>query len=179
VIELVLPYPISANRYWRPVRIGAHITIVPTKEAKAYRTECARIAAALVKQPLRGRIWLNAYLYPHRPLDWQTRARKLGETWDDGVQCIDLGNAEKVMSDALQGIVFADDCMYRRIVLERMEPDAGPARLLVRIDQVPLVAPQLDLLGELPAPPQPPQRDAEFDPFGVIPKRTRKAEHAR
>ncbi len=30
MIVLKLPYPISSNKYWRPVRIGNHITIVPT-----------------------------------------------------------------------------------------------------------------------------------------------------
>jgi crossover junction endodeoxyribonuclease RusA len=119
-----------------------------TPEAKTYRDAVAAIAkqSGLVA-PLSGRIRLTAELFPHRPLDWERRMRKLGETWDDSVQCIDLGNAEKVMSDALQGIVFADDCMYRRIVLDRMEPDALGARLVVRIEQVAVQVVQGDLLG--------------------------------
>ena len=39
MIVLTLPYPISANRYWRPVNLGKHISIVPTKEAKQYREQ--------------------------------------------------------------------------------------------------------------------------------------------
>lgn len=144
MITLTLPYPISANRYW------AHRVVTPkggrpmaltyvTPEAKVFKAEVARIArGAGLSSPLTGRLRVNLELYPHRPLDWERRVRKLGELWDDTVQCIDLGNAEKVMSDALQGTVFADDCMYRRLVLDRMVPDARGARLVVRVEQVPL-----------------------------------------
>jgi crossover junction endodeoxyribonuclease RusA len=153
VIELVLPYPISANRYWASRVVKAKgtgkwmaVTYV-TPEAKAYREACAWAASRAIRQPFGGRIRLEAQLYPHRPQDWLRRMSKLGPTWDDGVQCIDLGNAEKVMSDALQGIVFADDCMYRRIVLDRMEPDEHGARLVVRITPLAVPAsPQATLL---------------------------------
>ena len=143
MITLALPYPISANRYWASRVIKAKATgqwmamTYVTPEAKAYKKSIGWIARqAGVRQPLSGRIRLHAELFPHRPLDWQRRMRKLGELWDDSVQCIDLGNAEKVMSDALQGVVIADDCMFRRIVLDRMEPDALGARLVVRVKKV-------------------------------------------
>lgn len=147
MIELILPYPLSANRYWRPVNIGKHITIVPTKEAKAYKAEVAYLARqAGVRQPLQGRIALHVQLYPQRPQDWARRAKRDPLTWDDDVRCIDLGNAEKVLSDALNGIAWLDDKQHRRILLERMEPD-GEARLVVRIEQLALPAsPQSSLL---------------------------------
>ena len=69
-ITLTLPYPISANRYWRPVKVGQHITIVPTKEAKLYRNE----VAALYRGPLvTGRCLFEVFLFPNRPQDWQKR----------------------------------------------------------------------------------------------------------
>ena len=154
MITLTLPYPISANRYWAsrvitPKDGGRPMAMTyVTPEAKAYREQCASIARAAGVRPLSGRIRLYAQLYPHRPLDWERRQRKLGETWDDSVQCIDLGNCEKVMSDALQGVVFADDCMYRRIILDRMEPDASGERLIIRIKQVPLQVEQFALLTQ-------------------------------
>ena len=158
MIELTLPYPISSNRYWASRVIKAKATgqwmamTYVTPEAKAYKAEIQRLAIAAGVKPLGGRIRVAAQLFPHRPLDWQRRMRKLGETWDDTVQCIDLGNAEKVMSDALQGIVFADDCMYRRIVLDRMEPDAHGARLVVSIEQVALQCEQGSLPVDMPTP---------------------------
>lgn len=42
MIKLTLPYPISANKYWRPVHVGNHITIVPTKDAICAALECPR-----------------------------------------------------------------------------------------------------------------------------------------
>jgi crossover junction endodeoxyribonuclease RusA len=148
VIELILPYPLSSNRYWRPVNIGKHITIVPTKEAKAYKAEVAYLARqAGVRQPLQGRIALHVQLYPQRPQDWARRVKREPLTWDDDVRCIDLGNAEKVLSDALNGVAWLDDKQHRRILLERMEPD-GDARMVVRIEPLALPSsPQADLLG--------------------------------
>ncbi|HWH85046.1 MAG TPA: RusA family crossover junction endodeoxyribonuclease, partial [Burkholderiaceae bacterium] len=134
--------PISANRYWASRVVTPKggkpmaITYV-TPEAKAYREQIGMVARQVgVLSPLKGRVMLYAQLYPHRPLDWERRMRKLGELWDDSVQCIDLGNAEKVASDALQGTVISNDCMFRRIILDRMEPDAHGARLVVRVKEV-------------------------------------------
>lgn len=136
MIALHLPYPISANRYWRPVPIGKHITIVPTKEAKEYRkTVAALCRAAGVCAPILGRVAISLQLYPHRPLDWKTRVRKLGDGWDDTVQCIDLTNAEKVLLDALNGVAYEDDKRIFRYEAERMEPD-GEARVIVRISPI-------------------------------------------
>lgn len=147
MITLSLPYPVSSNRYWRPVRIGAHITIVPTKEAKAYREEIAGIARASgILTPITGRVAVWLQLYPHRPLDFKARMRKLGENWDDTVQCIDLGNCEKVASDALNGIVFADDKWTRLMLLQRMEPDEKGARLVVHVKPHPPAQPQQPLI---------------------------------
>jgi crossover junction endodeoxyribonuclease RusA len=75
-------------------------------------------------------------LYPARPQDWAKRAQRNPDTWDDDVRCIDLGNAEKVLSDALNGIAWIDDKQLRRIELERCEPDEHGARVVVEIEPV-------------------------------------------
>jgi crossover junction endodeoxyribonuclease RusA len=144
MIVLTLPYPLSANRYWRPVRIGAHITIVPTKEAKAYRADVAARCAHL--SPLPGRIAVAVRLFPHRPQDFALRQRKHGQAWSDTVQCIDLDNANKVLLDALKGIAFQDDRWVRRLQSERMEPDEHGARVIVAIEQLAIEQRQGDLL---------------------------------
>ena len=149
MIRLILPRPLSANKYWRPVRIGQHITIVPTKEAKDYRKTVAAIAAGLgIVTPLTGRVAIEIDLYPHRPLDFKTRQRKLGPAWDDSVQSIDLDNANKVLLDSLKGIAFEDDVWVRRLVSQRMEPDDEGERVVVRIEQIRVAQPQMALLGE-------------------------------
>jgi crossover junction endodeoxyribonuclease RusA len=151
-IKLVLPYPISANRYW------AHRVITPkgtkkpmalvyvTQEAKSYKQQVAWMAkAAGIKTPLSQRLWIDIKLYPHRPQDWQKRMRQFGEHWDDTVQCIDLGNAEKVLSDALQGVVYSDDKWLWRHTKDRMEPD-GEARVVVTIRPLQVETPQASLI---------------------------------
>ena len=146
-VALVLPYPCSANRYWRPVSIGKHITIVPTKEAKDYRKAVAGLcAAAGVRSPIKGRVQVGLQLYPHRPLDWAARQRKFGDDWDDTVQCIDLTNAEKVLLDALNGVAYEDDKRIFRYSAERMEPD-GQARVVVTIRPIVRQVRQLELMA--------------------------------
>jgi crossover junction endodeoxyribonuclease RusA len=149
VIELTLPYPISANRYWRSFVPRGHTRAIVTlsDEAKAYKAEVGWLAkAAGVRQPLAGRVAIELRLYPRRPQDWAKRARKAPLSWDDDVQCLDLDNASKVLLDALNGIAIEDDRWVRRIVAERMEPD-GEARVVVTITQLALpVSPQADLL---------------------------------
>jgi crossover junction endodeoxyribonuclease RusA len=153
MIILTLPYPISANRYWatrvvtsKETRRPMAITYV-TNEARAYREQCAWSASRVIKQPFAGRVAVELDLYPHRPQDWQRRVRKDPLNWDDTVQCIDLGNAEKVLSDALQGIVFTDDKWIWRLTKQRMEPD-GEGRVVLRIrEQLPPVV-QPKLIGE-------------------------------
>ncbi|MBN4999068.1 RusA family crossover junction endodeoxyribonuclease [Stenotrophomonas maltophilia] len=139
MIHLTLPYPISSNRYWatrvipkKPKPLA--ITYV-TEDAKAYKAAVGHLAkAAGIRAPSTGRVGLYIKLFPHRPQDWAKRARKDPHTWDDTVQCIDLGNCEKVLSDALNGIAWVDDKQIRRTLLERMEPDEKGARLEVAIE---------------------------------------------
>lgn len=145
-ITLTLPYPLSANKYWRPVRIGAHITIVPTKEAKKHRVDTAIACRAQgVLGPITGRVHIDVKLYPHRPLDYVKRMRLNGAEWDDDVRCIDLDNANKVLLDSLKGVAIEDDKWVRRLTAERMEPDAGGARVVVTVTQIDTVVPQMEL----------------------------------
>lgn len=153
-IALTLPYPISANRYWatrvipgKGPRKAMALTYV-TPEAKAYKAEVeALCVAAGIRRPMFGRVAIAVQLFPHRPLDWKTRQRKLGAAWDDGVQCLDIDNANKVLLDALKDVAIEDDKWVRRLTSERMEPD-GEARVVVTITAMPVVRPQADLLGE-------------------------------
>lgn len=156
-ITLVLPYPVSANAYWATRIIPANrlkqkpamaITYV-TKEAEAYKTEVGwKIRAAGLLQPITGRVQIDVRLYPARPQDWQKRQRQEGAAWDDTVRCIDLDNANKVLLDALKGVAIEDDKWVRRIVAERMEPDAEGARVVLTITPLAVVQPQAGLFGE-------------------------------
>lgn len=140
ILALDLPYPLSANRYWATrvikasgTRAAMAITYV-TKEAESYKQQVALLCrAAGIRAPLAGRVNIDIKLYPARPQDWLKRMRVDGGAWDDTVRCIDLDNANKVLLDALKGIAIEDDKWVRKIVAERMEPDASGARVVVTI----------------------------------------------
>lgn len=134
-IKLVLPYPISANRYWISF-YAKHLKRVmtgPTKEAKAYKEQVLEMCQeAGIKQPITGRVHIDIQLFPKRPLDYAKRMQKLGANWDDDVMCIDLDNANKVLFDAIKGIAITDDKWVRKLTSQRMEPD-GEARVVMTI----------------------------------------------
>lgn len=145
MLTVTLPYPISANKYWRPVPINGHVTIVPTKEAKAYKQEVMwLLRASGVKSPCPGRVEIHIDLYPKRPQDWQARMRKHGARWDDTVQCIDIDNARKVLYDAFKGVAIVDDKWIWSDSARRCEPD-GEARVVVTIKPIAIAAPQAAL----------------------------------
>lgn len=125
MIELTLPYPISANRYWRSYvpRGCSRAFVVLSEEAKAYRREVGWIARqAGIRSPLLGRIALSYVLHPKRPQDWERRSRKDPARWEESVQCMDLLNANKVLCDALNGIVYPDDKWIWEARATRGEP---------------------------------------------------------
>lgn len=137
MIELTLPYPISANRYWktRVMTVGGHMQACTyvSKEAKEFKEHVGWLArAAGVRAPLLGRVAIAYTLHPHRPQDYLRRMKRDPAGWEDTVQCIDLDNAQKVLLDALKGIVMEDDKWVRSITATRGEPVEG-GRLVVRI----------------------------------------------
>lgn len=137
-ITLVLPYPISSNRYWRtymPKGFKAPVTTL-SAEAKEYKNAVKLLAKqAGILRPITGRVAVAIRLYPNRPQDWQKRVKRDPVAWDDTVQCLDLDNANKVLFDSLKGVAIEDDRWVRRISSERMEPD-GEGRIEVTITAI-------------------------------------------
>ena len=150
MITLTLPYPVSANVYWRSFVPRGHSRAIVTlsDEAKAYKATVGKLVrAAGIVRPITGRVAVTVQLYPARPQDWARRARKDPMAWDDDVRCIDLDNANKVLLDSLKGLALDDDKWVRRLSAERMEPD-GAARVVVIIEALSQAAsPQADLLA--------------------------------
>lgn len=147
MITLELPYPISANRYWRSFvkRGDTRATVVVSDEAKQYRrTVMQACFDAGVLEPLKGRVAISVQLFPKRPLDYALRMRKRGNAWDDDVMCLDLDNANKVLLDCLKHVAIEDDKWVRELISKRMEPD-GEARVVVRIVQLAIDNPQLEI----------------------------------
>lgn len=136
-IRLVLPYPVSANVYWRTYQPRGYkraVTVL-SDEAKAYKRAVAKIALeAGIVSPITGRVAVSYVLYPAKPKDAAKRA-KAGPNWDDDVRCIDLDNANKVLFDSLKNVAFEDDKWVRRIYAERAQPD-GEARIEVVIESI-------------------------------------------
>lgn len=158
MITLTLPYPISLNAYLGRRVIPAiggrprFVSYYLTKEAKVFKAECQRIAAAAGVKPILGPVQYEFELYPHLPLDWQKRARLDPVWWDLTVQCIDLDNARKVLLDALNGIAWTDDSRIRKDPGEIMVPD-GQSRCVIRIKPYERAHPQVPLF-DLPLIPQ-------------------------
>lgn len=102
-LTFTLPYPPSANRYWRNVK-GR---MVVSANARAYKEEVGWMVKAKVKEPMPGDIYVRVRIF---------RPRKIG----------DLDNTLKVLLDALKGIVFIDDEQVVEIRANRFDDKANP-----------------------------------------------------
>lgn len=86
-LRLTLPYPPSANTYWKPAPGRG---LVPSDEARRYKAAVEAVARAAGVLPLTGPVRLTLWAY---------RPRRVG----------DLDNVRKVLLDALQGWAYLDD----------------------------------------------------------------------
>jgi crossover junction endodeoxyribonuclease RusA len=104
-LSVSLPYPPSANRYYRVFRGRA----VKSSEARSYQTGVRLLVASLHSDwtPLTGDVALELRFF---------RPAKRG----------DLDNLLKVTLDSLNGLVYADDSQVTRILAERREDKLRP-----------------------------------------------------
>lgn len=107
-MNLELPYPPSANRYWRVWRGRA----VKSDEAREYQAKVRRLYARA--RPLAGPVSVTLEVY--RPI-------KRG----------DLDNSLKVTLDALKGVAFLDDAQVKRLTATQHDATKATARVEVRV----------------------------------------------
>jgi crossover junction endodeoxyribonuclease RusA len=116
-ITITLPWPPSANTYWRTTQHGR---MYPSKKAKDYIQTVRSIIQNLMFQPFHPGQELIAEYRVVYPADKRSARR-------------DLGNCEKVLSDALQAAgLIPDDNQLHRIVLERLPVD-GDGRVEITL----------------------------------------------
>jgi crossover junction endodeoxyribonuclease RusA len=109
-ITAVLPYPISANRYWKPNRHGR---MYKTQEARDYQSVIAWRFREGNVEPLDGDLSVTAYFY-----------RKNLRS--------DLDNGFKVLLDALEGYAYHNDNQVAHIQAFRCLDRKNP-RLEIKI----------------------------------------------
>jgi len=101
---VTIPYPPSANRYWRIFRGRA----VHSKAATDYKKA---IRSMVESEPTDEPVQLAVILHPKQN--------------KDGSECktiIDLDNCLKVALDALQGVAYLNDKQVRKITAEYGDP---------------------------------------------------------
>lgn len=106
IVNLILPMPPSSNRYWRTMvnRKGIAVTYV-SDEAKAYKRAVAEMAD--LARPIYSEIAVTLKVF---------RPQRSG----------DLDNKLKVLFDALQGVVYANDGQIVEIHAFRLEDKIRP-----------------------------------------------------
>lgn len=138
MIRLSLPYPVSANRYWRTIVQGKRALVFVSDEAKRYKRDAGWLArGAGLRQPYECPVELRITLTPKNGI------------------CMDLDNALKVTIDALKGIAYVDDSQVRKITAERAPAD-GRGGLIVEVD--PFEDPRVPQLFPIDIPPEPVKR---------------------
>lgn len=100
-MKLTLPYPPTANLYWRKWRNR----IVKSAEARDYQRHVSYMLGPIGPFTLPVRVSVLVY-----------RPRRRG----------DLDNTLKVLLDALKGIAYVDDSQVVRIEASRLEDASNP-----------------------------------------------------
>jgi len=121
-----LPYPISANRYWRKTNTGK---VYKSTEAVNYKK--AAIATAMESQ-IKPSAWLPycdielcIVVYPKQNKDGKQSKRVL-----------DLDNCLKVAIDTLQGLAYVDDKQVVKICAEYGAAKVGGGMLVKVMEKV-------------------------------------------
>jgi crossover junction endodeoxyribonuclease RusA len=116
---LTLPYPISANRYWRSRVVvpkgnprAAFTNTYVSEEAKLYKELVEEFTSANGIKPLIGELEVSIVL--HRP-------QRSG----------DLDNRIKVLLDSLREILYPDDNVIAKITAERREDKTNPRAVVM------------------------------------------------
>lgn len=112
MIKLTLPYPPSANRYWR----NFNGRMVISDEARAYKDEVMYTCLGQSVEMLEGDISLTIKIY---------RPRKSG----------DLDNRIKCLQDALNGVAYRDDSQIVELHAYRYDDKKNP-RVEIELEQV-------------------------------------------
>lgn len=107
---MILPYPISTNLYWRTFR-GR---VVVSAAARAYKADVELIARRDGMSLFDCEVFVEYMLHP-----------KLTKEGNASKTRIDLDNAMKVVSDALNGIAYTDDKLVVEIHARIGYPVAG------------------------------------------------------
>jgi crossover junction endodeoxyribonuclease RusA len=105
--SFTLPYPVSANRYWR--NCGGRMVV--SSEGQKFKIIAARIARSSGVICAKGTVAVAYTLHPKTNKDGSASGNR-----------IDLGNCEKIASDALNGVAWIDDKQLVKIVLELGKP---------------------------------------------------------
>ena len=109
-MKVTLPYPPSANRYWR--HVGRNVVV--SKEARLYRRRAASLALSAGMRPVDGPAKVTLEVF---------RPRKSG----------DLDNSIKVLMDALRGVAYRDDSQVVEIRAHRWDDKDNP-RVEVQVE---------------------------------------------
>lgn len=102
-MKLTLPYPPTANLYWRHARGRTFLSA----QAKAFKLAVGLVARATALRPLSCEVRLVVRVY---------RPRRVG----------DLDNTLKVLCDALNGHAWMDDRQIVEIHAQRHDDKANP-----------------------------------------------------
>lgn len=113
--SLRLPYPVSANRYWRRAGKFTHVSA----EAKEYKRAVATIAATSGQKLISGDVHISIAFLPKPNKDGKPSKVRM-----------DLDNVLKVAIDCLQGIAYANDSQVVSLEASICPPIVGGALIV-------------------------------------------------
>lgn len=121
VVQVVVPFPPSANAYWRTFR-GQ---VKQSAQGRLYKELVERLLRARVPSLMTGP--LNITMDIFRPAPTHANFAKS--------QARDLDNNNKVLLDALQGVLFENDSQVYRLETEHWDHEPENPRVQIIIEE--------------------------------------------
>ena len=119
-IKLTLPYPVSANLYWRTAVVGGKVRTYRSKDANEYRHAVQWFGKEERVKPHDGDCSIELIVHPRMTVN--NKASRI---------VIDIDNAIKVTLDALEGVLYHNDNQVKELSASYGEPVTGGALTVI------------------------------------------------
>lgn len=127
--ELVVPFPISANAYWRTAVVKGRAVTYVSEEGKAYREVVAQLCAVAGVRRFEGGTSLRLAVF---------RPRASG----------DASNCVKVLEDALRQLAYVDDEQNIEVWVRRFDDPENPRAQVTVLEGVRFDPPAMPALSD-------------------------------
>lgn len=131
-VRFIVPGRVAGKGRPRATSVGGFTRLYTPAKTRSEEAGVAMIAKAAMRgmKPLEGPLWLDIVIVQRPPASW-SKKKAAAANWI--IQKPDFSNQQKLLEDAINGIVFVDDSQIAKVSAERVWRMCGDERVEVKI----------------------------------------------